>query len=229
LPASKSAHKTLLWWWMSLTFALLMWDASGLDLIVSAWFGDAHGFALREHPVWGRGMYQLQRVLGWSAFACLLWLTVRPRGVWLLLAQRDRWIMLITVLAVASLIPVLKKFSATSCPWDLAQFGGAAKAQWISHWRWGVPDGGSQHCFPAGHSSTAFSFLAAPVFLLAVCRPWALRLMLLIAVAGVWMGFTQVYRGAHYVSHSLWTAWISLSAGTVLALLFSQQRETVAD
>jgi membrane-associated PAP2 superfamily phosphatase len=206
-----SAGKTLLLWWASLALITLLWDAGGLDLAVSAWFGDASGFALREHAVWGRGMYQVQRVLGWSALAVLLWLTLRPRGSWVLLSRRERWAMLITVLAVVSLIPLLKKINTTSCPWDLAQFGGAAKAQWVSHWNWGVMDTGARRCFPAGHSSTALGFLTVPVFLLNVSRPWALRLLALVAVAGLWMGFTQVYRGAHYVSHTLWTATISLS------------------
>jgi membrane-associated PAP2 superfamily phosphatase len=49
------------------------------------------------------------------------------------------------------------------------------------------------------------------VFLVSVSRPWAHRLLALVATAGLWIGFTQVYRGAHYVSHSLWTAVISLS------------------
>jgi membrane-associated PAP2 superfamily phosphatase len=211
-----SASKTLLIWWVSLSLLTLLWDASGLDLVVSSWFANERGFALREHAVWGRGMYQLQRVLGWSALAVLLWLTIAPRGVWAMLTKSERWAMLITVLVVVSLIPILKKINTTSCPWDLAQFGGASKAQWVSHWNWGVIDTGARRCFPAGHSSTALGFLAVPVFLLSVSRKWAYRLLALVAAAGVWMGFTQVYRGAHYVSHSLWTAWISLSVASVV-------------
>jgi membrane-associated PAP2 superfamily phosphatase len=214
-----SVGKTLLMWWMILALLTLLWDASGLDLVVSTWFGNAQGFALREDVVWGRGMYQLQRVLGWAVVATLLWLTLQPHGAWLMLPKSQRWAMLITVLIVVGLIPLLKKVNGTSCPWDLAQFGGAAKAQWVSHWNWGVMDTGARHCFPAGHSSTAFGFFAVPVFLLAVSRPWALRLLALVVAAGVWMGFTQVYRGAHFVSHSLWTAWISLSLASVAWVL----------
>ncbi len=226
MSQSTAATKTLLLWWTTLTLLALLWDASGLDLTVSAWFGDVQGFAWREHAVWGRGMYQLQRVIGWAALAVLLALTLQPRGPWAMLSKRERWAMLITVLAVVSLIPVLKKMNTTSCPWDLAQFGGAAKAQWVSHWNWGVLDSGARRCFPAGHSSTALGFLAVPVFLLAVSKPWAMRLMALIAAAGVWMGFTQVYRGAHYVSHSLWTAWISMSIACAAWSLFARRNHS---
>jgi membrane-associated PAP2 superfamily phosphatase len=219
MTQSTSAHKTLLIWWAGLTLLTLLWDAGGLDVAVSAWFANERGFALREHAVWGRGMYQLQRIIGWSALAVLLWFTLRPRGPWLALSRRERWAMLITVLLVVSLIPVLKKMNATSCPWDLAQFGGAKNAQWVSHWNWGVLDTGARRCFPAGHSSTALGFLAVPVFLLAASKLWAQRLLWLVAAAGAWMGLTQVYRGAHYVSHSLWTAWISLSVAGLVWLL----------
>ncbi len=216
---SLSHHQMLLLWWTALTLVALLWDAGGQDLAVSAWFGNQGGFALREHALWGRGMYQLQRVLGWAALAVLLWLTLKPRGPWLALPKAQRWAMLGTVLLVVMLIPVLKKMNTTSCPWDLAQFGGAAKAQWVSHWNWGVRDTGAHRCFPAGHASTALGFLAVPVFLLPVSRTAALIAIALIATAGAWMGITQVYRGAHYVSHSLWTAWISLSVASVLAWL----------
>jgi membrane-associated PAP2 superfamily phosphatase len=211
-----STDKTLFIWWLSITLLTLLWDASGLDLNISAWFGNDRGFALREHAIWGRGMYLLQRTLGWFSLAGLLWLTLRPRGLWALLAKRERWAMLITVLIIVSTIPLLKKMNATSCPWDLAQFGGAAKAQWVSHWSWGVLDTGSRHCFPAGHSSTALGFLAVPVFVLSVSRQWAVGLLAAVALAGMWMGFTQVYRGAHYVSHSLWTATIAFSIAAIV-------------
>jgi membrane-associated PAP2 superfamily phosphatase len=219
---AKPAH-TLLLWWVCLSLLCLAWDLSGWDLPVSAWFANERGFALREHVIWGRGMYQLQRVLGWSVLAVLLWLTLRPRGPWTLLARRERWAMFATVLIVVSLIPVLKKMNATSCPWDLAQFGGAAKAQWVSHWNWGVFDSGARRCFPAGHASTALGFLAVPVFLLSVSRTWSKRLLLGVILAGCWMGMTQVYRGAHFVSHSLWTAWISLSVAGAAWLIFRRR------
>lgn len=222
----KAAQKTLLLWWTTLSLLALIWDASGLDLAVSSWFGNERGFALREHVIWGRGMYQLQRVLGWSCLAILVWLTLGPRGPWADLSKRERWVMLITVLVVVSLIPVLKKMNTTSCPWDLAQFGGARQAQWVSHWNWGVFDSGARRCFPAGHSSTALGFLAVPVFVLAVSKPSAYRLLACVAIAGLWMGFTQVYRGAHYVSHTLWTAWISLSVACAAWAIFARSHRS---
>jgi membrane-associated PAP2 superfamily phosphatase len=220
-----SSAKALLIWWVSLTSLTLLWDVGGLDLAVSSWFGDERGFTLREHALWGRGIYRLQRLLGWSALAVLVWMTLQPRGAWRMLSQAERWTVLMTVLfIVVILIPILKKITTTSCPWDLAQFGGMAKVQWISHWNWTAIDAGNRRCFPAGHASTAFSFLAVPVFLLTASRPWAYRVLFLVTVLGSWMGLTQVYRGAHYVSHSLWTAWISLTVAGLAWWLFQRSK-----
>ena len=62
------------------------------------------------------------------------------------------------VLLCVLVVPALKRLSSTSCPWDLALFGGVARH--LSHWRWGVADGGAGHCFPSGHAVAAFAFIS---------------------------------------------------------------------
>ena len=49
--------------------------------------------------------------------------------------------MLGTTVACAALIPLIKRLSATSCPWSLAEFGGSV-VQFVPHWVRGVTDGG---------------------------------------------------------------------------------------
>jgi membrane-associated PAP2 superfamily phosphatase len=104
------------------------------------------------------------------------------------------------------LVPLIKRVSLTSCPWSLAEFGGAAS--YVSHWAWGRTDGGPGHCFPSGHASGAFSFLAG-WWALRVSAPRAARWWLVLTVVvGLVFGWGQMMRGAHYASHTLWTAWI---------------------
>ena len=74
-----------------------------------------------------------------------------------------------------------QNLSATSCPWDLAQFGGVARH--VSHWALGVLDGGSGRCFPAGHASAGFAFLGG-YFALRHKAPTAARWWLAGAFAG---------------------------------------------
>jgi membrane-associated PAP2 superfamily phosphatase len=105
-----------------------------------------------------------------------------------------------------SIVPALKQLSRTSCPWDLAAFGGVAS--YVPHWYFGVSDGGPGHCFPSGHAASAFSFLPG-WFVLRHHRPRLARWCLAgIITLGLLLGGGQLVRGAHYVSHTLWTAWI---------------------
>jgi membrane-associated PAP2 superfamily phosphatase len=192
--------------WLVLGLAVVMgWDAAGADLVVVRWFGSAEGFALRD-AWWTRGL--LHEGGRWLAWAALLGLVVgiwRPLPAFAGLPQRERIGWVVLTLAAVLLVPALKRVSLTSCPWDLAEFGGAA--QYVSHWRWGIGDGGSGHCFPSGHAAGAFAFLSGYFVLRLHTARWARRWLVGVLVVGVLFGTAQLVRGAHYPSHTLWTAW----------------------
>jgi membrane-associated PAP2 superfamily phosphatase len=125
------------------------------------------------------------------------------------------------VVALTSLlvVPLLKSRSLTSCPWDLAEFGG--KARQVSHWAWGIADGGPGHCFPSGHATTGFAFFAG-YFLLRELHPKQARAWLAaVCASGMLFGGTQVVRGAHYISHIIWTAWICWALCTTVTAALS--------
>ena len=110
-----------------------------------------------------------------------------------------------------AVVSITKNLSATSCPWDLAQFGGVARH--VSHWALGVLDGGSGRCFPAGHASAGFAFLGG-YFALRHKAPTAARWWLAGALlAGFVLGAAQQVRGAHFMSHTLWTGWLCWTTG----------------
>ena len=190
-----------------LSFVLCVaWDFSPFNLYVSDLFGGVGGFPLQNHWFWGIGLYKAQRYAGFmflGALFCMLWW---PLGTFRLLSVRQRRVLLAAVLTSALLISLLKAGNQISCPWDLNLYGGPGRLQ--SHWQWAVSDGGVGRCFPAGHPSGAFAFLAIGVFLWPV-EPRRARLWLLAAgVLGCFWSAVQVWRGAHFVGHALWTAWI---------------------
>ena len=201
--------------WSAAALALVLaWDASALDLPLAGWFGTARGFAL-AHDWW------LQQVLhtgarraAWALVLALGVMIWRPLGPLRALPRADRAGLVAGILLAVLLVQLLKRGSLSSCPWDLQAFGGTAR--YVSHWRWGVADGGGGHCFPAGHASTAFSFLAAYFWL----RPWSPRLarwwLGLALLAGGVFGAVQMARGAHYLSHVLWAGWFCWLAGGLL-------------
>ncbi|MGQ3050199.1 MAG: phosphatase PAP2 family protein [Roseateles sp.] len=121
--------------------------------------------------------------------------------------RRSRLWWIGTTLACVALIPVLKRASSTSCPWSLIQFGGDF-ARYVPHWLLGLPDGGPGGCFPSGHASTAFAFIPG-WFALRDHAPRVARFFLVVVlICGAVLGWVQMMRGAHFLSHSLWTAWI---------------------
>ena len=190
------------------TLALLLaWDASGWDLTVAGWFGSGLGFPLRDHWFFSGVMHDAARRLSWLVVLALCAAVVWPVGPFAALPFLRRVQLPTTALLATGLVAMLKGLSATSCPWELSDFGGVAHH--LSHWRgWFTPDGGSGHCFPAGHASSGFAFVGC-YFALRHHRPRMAR-------AGVWgalvlgavLGLVQQVRGAHFMSHTLWTAWI---------------------
>lgn len=185
---------------------LLAWDASGADLALARAMGSPQGFALRSHWFLISVAHEGGRLLAWIAVLglalCIRW----PVGL-LRQVPRSRRVQLVLGALLGLLVmSLLKLTSTTSCPWDLAEFGGTAR--YVSHWHWGVSDGGAGHCFPAGHASAGFAFLSA-YFALHHSHPRAARYALWAAlIAGAALGLGQQLRGAHYLSHTLWTAWL---------------------
>jgi membrane-associated PAP2 superfamily phosphatase len=183
---------------------LLAWDASGADLAAMRWVAGPAGFAWRDAWLTRTLLHDGGRALAMVVLAAVLAGTWRPvvRGP----SRAERLRAVAVVLAGLLLVPLVKRVSRSSCPWDLAEFGGVAR--YVSHWRLGVADGGPGHCFPSGHAVAAFAFL--PLVLLwqahrpAVARTWLAGVLL----AGLAFGAAQWLRGAHYPSHTLWTAWI---------------------
>jgi membrane-associated PAP2 superfamily phosphatase len=138
--------------------------------------------------------------------AFIVAVNVMPGRVMPGLSRYERRWWLATTLACVLAIALVKRISLTSCPWDLAEFGGAA--HYVSHWMLGVRDGGGGHCFPSGHASAAFAYLAGGRAM-ARAYPRAARAWVLgVATLGVLYGLGQLARGAHYPSHTMWTAWI---------------------
>jgi len=207
--ATHTQRRSDLAWCLGLLALLLGWDASALDLPLMRLISGPAGFTLRDHWITTLVLHQGGRGLGWIVLGTLVIQLWRPlpfaRG--LSMAQRRWW--LATSLLCLLTIPILKQASLTSCPWSLAEFGGTAR--YVTHWQWGIADGAGGGCFPAGHASAAFAFISG-YFALRQQHALAARCWLIGVIAfGLLFGAGQTLRGAHYPSHTLWTAWICLA------------------
>lgn len=104
----------------------------------------------------------------------------------------------------AGAVGLLKETTNVDCPWALTEFGGQLPYVHLFADR---PDALPQgQCFPGGHSSSGFALF--PLYFLCIGRNrrrarWALAAALL--VGGVF-AFGQEARGAHFLSHDVWSA-----------------------
>jgi membrane-associated PAP2 superfamily phosphatase len=186
--------------------ALLLWDAGGLDLAVAGLMATPAGFPWRDHWLASTVLHDAARLAAWLGVGWLAVSIARPTGVLRSIGRPVRIWLLAATLGGMLLVSLLKRGSTTSCPWDLQQFGGLA--QHVSHWAWARTDGGPGHCFPAGHASAAFAWVAG-YFALRPAQPRSARRWLAGALlAGAVLGLAQQVRGAHFTSHTLWTAWL---------------------
>lgn len=192
-------------WTLACLALLIFWDALQLDVPLARWFGSARGFAWQHHWLLSDVLHDGARNLGWL-LVFLLVLAIRwPVGPLKRVTRSERVRLVLGILLALLVVAGIKQSSLSSCPSDLLEFGGSA--DYVSHWLWGVSDGGGGHCFPAGHASTGFAFIAG-YFCLHDKAPKQARLWLGAALlVGFALGLVQQIRGAHYMSHVLWSAW----------------------
>lgn len=211
--------------WTLISFALLLlWDASGADLPLARWMGTPMGFPLRENPFLVQVMHTGAKNLSW-ALVIGLFLAIRwPVGFLRRLDRASRAQLALTVLASVLAVSLFKHASHTSCPWDLQEFGGMA--HYVSHWSWGVRDGGPGGCFPAGHASTAFAYLGGYFVLRRVSPRIASTWLAVALIGGLLLGVTQQLRGAHYMSHTLWSGWVCWTVGLAIDTMVRRARRS---
>jgi membrane-associated PAP2 superfamily phosphatase len=103
-------------------------------------------------------------------------------------------------------VSVFKHYSVHGCPWDIVLYGGSLPLLDL----FTSPPAGTEAgaCFPAGHPSGGFALMAF-YFAFMHSKPRFSVLMLWIGLfMGLLMGLVQVVRGAHFLSHVLWSGWL---------------------
>ena len=138
-----------------------------------------------------------------------------------------RYLMCVWMLSALT-ISELKAITTLPCPWDLQMFGGTREYLSLLHTFSSAYPAGS--CFPSGHSSGGWGMIGLGFVALLYGRSM-FKGFLPAIVIGVIYGSTQIVRGAHLVSHELFTVAICLGYAWFLANFylfprFSLQRQT---
>ena len=125
--------------WLALLVFTLMWDFTGLDMVVMKAIGTPQGFPLKDQWLLSAVLHDELRLVAQALFLVMVGWAVWPvktRG----LPRRERLLLVGLVLLSLLTVNLVKINSRTSCPWDLQVFGGSAR--YVSHWLFAVGDGG---------------------------------------------------------------------------------------
>lgn len=202
----------------SAVLLLALFETTRLDMRLARFFYDAgiHDFPLRHHwffaNVLHHGLKYASIALGVVALAVSV-AGMRGKLPWL--PPRNALASALGMLLIPLGTVLLKRATSRHCPWDIADFGGYAPYLGL------LADAPSNiahgACFPAGHATAGFVWMVWAVTL----RPQGLspaRLILAGALlAGAVMGAARMAQGAHFLSHTLWSAWFSWGLSVLLA------------
>ncbi|WKE65432.1 phosphatase PAP2 family protein [Gallaecimonas kandeliae] len=191
-----------------------------LALLLAAWHGpdfwlaghfyqwEGNQWALQENWLIKGFIHNQGRHLVALGYVTVLvgmaWNWKKPSG------RRWRYLAL-TVPLILLAVGALKHLTNMDCPWSLAQFGGDRPFIGLFDSRpAGLPH---SQCFPAGHASGGYAWLAL-YFAIPGRRKWALLPGLFL---GLSFGIAQQLRGAHFLSHDVWTVMLSLTLSYLMA------------
>jgi membrane-associated PAP2 superfamily phosphatase len=206
---------------------IMGWEISALDVPLAALSFNAatQTFEWRDHWLLTTVLHSAIKNVLVCAVLYVLLATVLPASLRSKLpvfgarARSVNVVFLLMILAPAMLVSALKSQSLPFCPWDEIGLGGSAP-----QYQWWQPlfqdmSGRLGRCWPAGHASAGFGLFAV-YFFGRFYAPQQAKLCLFFALSiGFVMGFAQQIRGAHFLSHTLWTAWLAWAVCGVLAPL----------
>lgn len=119
---------------------------------------------------------------------------------------RLRFVAIASVL-IPTVIRGIKEYSVLHCPWTVDRYGGSAPfLRLLDHVPEGVQAG---QCFPAGHATVGLWLAALCVFWLPHKPRVAVGIFFAGLSVGLILGWVQQMRGAHFLFHTLWAAWLA--------------------
>jgi membrane-associated PAP2 superfamily phosphatase len=210
MPGPASARFALLHLWLPLLAFIVLAGLLSLGN-VDSWWADrlyawqGHRWALKSRFVTEQLIHHVGRdasALAWLGVV-LTWFFARSRPR-LTHWRRPLAYLALSVLLATTLVAWFKSWSNMDCPWDLLRYGGERPYIGLLHLR---PVGLSRGaCFPAGHASAGYAWVALYFFFLVARPQWRWRGLSAGIGSGLLFGLSQQLRGAHFLSHDVWAA-----------------------
>lgn len=202
------------WWWHAVLPLLLLvagvalFELTDLDLRFSDPFFDAvHRVWPAKNSWWAETLIHrrgrdLVLITAVSALLCWLmsfgWARLRP---W----RRMALFLALSIGISTGLVAFGKEVTNRHCPWDYQRYGGDVPyARLFDDTPQACSNDGN--CFPAGHAAGGFAMLSGYFLFYGRRRRYAVAALLFGMSLGSLFAYGQLARGAHFVSHNLWSA-----------------------
>ena len=180
---------------ITLFFGLPGLGGEAVDFWFQSFFWDGKAWLIpHEHPLGRAVAYDGPKAL------IIIWAVLLIGAAIFAKRVRTRALYLLACLAVVSVVCTqIRAVTGMATPLELKAFGGTHEHLLLFQAK---PAGYPSHAFPAGHASGGFALLG--LYWILQARRW--RGLALGLGVGCWMGFYQVARGEHFLSHTLATA-----------------------
>lgn len=209
---------------------LLCFENTNLDrLLAKPFYDPALGdFPLRQHwlfaPVFYYGL-KFAVLVGAVLAAAASLVGLAGRLPWL--PQRNAALALLGMILIPAAVAMLKLGTNRHCPWEIVEFGGFAP--YLGLFAAMPTDIVRGSCFPAAHAATGFMWLAGGLALHTHSPRLARRVIVGALILGLLMGLTRQAQGGHFLSHTLWSAWLAWAISLGLAWALGVGRSSASE
>jgi len=177
-----------------------------------AWFAEQFNHVI---------MKAVMTCLAVVAVAVAAWDAWRPHLDWSPSRRLGLRVLGLSAITVPLVISLLKRASSSHCPWDVDRYGGSEPYVRLLEL---MPSGISAgHCLPGGHASSVLWLIALAAFWWPTQRRKAIAVAVLTMGFALSVGYVQQLRGAHFLTHTLWSAWIACAIVLANYLLAKRQ------
>lgn len=201
-------------------------DFFDIDLKLATFIYHLQGdqWALKSH-------WLLENILHTGARQALLILTIALLALWLAsfkysapyIESSALGYLLLTAILSVLVVALLKKITQVDCPWYIQNFGG--DLSYYSAYQSRPSSYPSVSCFPAGHASSGYAWLGIFYLLKRYAPSYRYYGLAFVLIVGLILGLTQQLRGAHFLSHDLWTLGICWFIASLFSPLMTRQKK----
>lgn len=127
----------------------------------------------------------------------------------------------------AGLVGLIRAHDPAACPWGLTIYGGNLP----NLAPYDFFQGGHGHCWPSGHAAAGYCMLAFFFWLREKQSRWSWVVLCVVLLTGGIMSWTQIARGAHFLSHTNWSLFFCWLVSGGLAHLWwpAKHRSSIID